>query len=112
MRIAKVIGTVTLNRSHPSYRGAKLRLVVPIDLKELIEQREPAADPLVAWDELGTRDGDLIALSEGPEAAQPFRPEVKAIDAYATALLDHLNIDQTLARTMFESDEEAKDESC
>jgi microcompartment protein CcmK/EutM len=104
MRIAKVIGTVTLNRSHSSYGGANLRLVVPMKLEELVEEREPAADPLVAWDQLGTRHGDLIALSEGPEAAQPFRPEVKAIDAYATALLDRLNIDKALVRTMLERD--------
>lgn len=104
MRIAKVIGTVTLNRSHSSYRGANLRLVVPMKLEELVEEREPAADPLVAWDQLGTRYGDLIALSEGPEAAQPFRPEIKAIDAYATALLDRLNIDESLVRTMLERD--------
>ena len=59
---------------------------------------------MVAWDELGTRYGDLIALSEGPEAAQPFRPEIKAVDAYATALIDQLNINESLARTMLKED--------
>jgi microcompartment protein CcmK/EutM len=104
MRIAKVIGKVTLNRAHPSFRGATLRLVLPLALRDVVEQREPASEPLVAWDELGTGEGDLIALSEGPEAAQPFRPEVKPVDAYATALLDHLNIDTAVARTMLKLD--------
>jgi hypothetical protein len=32
MRIAKVVGTVTLNRCHSSFVGARLRLVVPLSL--------------------------------------------------------------------------------
>ena len=42
----------------------------------------PTADPLVVWDELGAGNGSLIALSEGAEAAQPFRPDIKPVDAY------------------------------
>ena len=35
MRIAKVIGTVTLSQWHESFQGASLRLVVPLSLAEL-----------------------------------------------------------------------------
>jgi hypothetical protein len=31
-------------------------------------------------------------LSEGPEAAQPFLPELKPVDAYNAGILDHLDI--------------------
>ena len=92
MRIAKIIGTVTLSTSHPSFRGARLRLAVPLSLEELTGEAEPAADPLVVWDPWGAGIGDLIALSEGPEAAQPFRPEIKPIEAYNAAILDHIDI--------------------
>lgn len=92
MRIARVIGTVTLCRQHPSFRGTRLKLVLPLSLAELTGQAEPAADPLVVWDELGAGIGDRIAVSEGPEAAQPFRPEIKPVDAYNTAILDHIDI--------------------
>lgn len=91
MRIAKVVGTVTLNRCHPSYSGARLRLVVPLSLEELKGQA-PQADELVAWDEHGAGLGSLVAISEGAEAAQPFRPELKPVDAYAAAILDYVNV--------------------
>ena len=78
MRIAKVVGTVTLNRCHPSFEGARLRLVVPLSLAELRGEREPQADEMVVWDENGAGLGSLIAVSEGAEATQPFRPELKA----------------------------------
>ena len=52
----------------------------------------PAADDLVAWDDLGAGIGDLIATSEGAEAAQPFRPEAKPVDVYNAAILDQVDI--------------------
>jgi hypothetical protein len=33
-----------------------------------------------------------VALSEGGEAAQPFRPELKPVDAYNAAILDELDV--------------------
>ena len=92
MRIAEIIGTVTLNRCHPSFRGARLRLAVPLSLKNLASDEPATADPLVLWDELGAGEGSLVALSEGPEAAQPFRPEIKPVDAYNAALLDSVDL--------------------
>lgn len=92
MRIAKVIGSVVLNRGHASFAGASLRLAVPMTLEELAGKREPAGEPLVVWDELGAGEGSLIALSESGEAAQPFRPELKPVDAYNSAILDELII--------------------
>ena len=90
MRIAKIVGTVTLNRSVPEFVGARLRLAVPMSLANLAGNEEPAADELVLWDELGSGLGDLVALSEGGEAAQPFRPNNKPVDAYNAAILDKL----------------------
>jgi microcompartment protein CcmK/EutM len=93
MRIAKVIGTVTLNRCHPSFIGARLRLVVPLSLAELKGEQLPQAEEMVVWDENGAGLGSLIAVSEGAEATQPFRPEMKAVDAYASAILDEVNVE-------------------
>jgi microcompartment protein CcmK/EutM len=91
MRIAEIIGTVTLNRCHPSFQGARLRLAVPLTLANLLEHTAAEAEPLVVWDELGAGIGSRIALSEGPEAAKPFRPEIKPVDSYNAALLDSLD---------------------
>jgi ethanolamine utilization protein EutN len=98
MRIAKVVGTVTMNQPHPSMVGARLRLIVPLSLAELRDGVAPQADEIVAWDDLGAGIGSLVAISEGAEAAQPFRPNYKPIDVYISAILDHLDIDQNLLR--------------
>jgi ethanolamine utilization protein EutN len=92
MRIAQVIGTVTLNRCHSTFIGARLRLCVPLSLNELANGAAPAAEELVVWDELGAGVGSRIALSEGAEAAQPFRPENKPVDAYNAAILDEIEV--------------------
>lgn len=91
MRIAKVIGTVTLSQCHESFTGAGLRLVVPLSLAEL-HGDEPQADEMVVWDDNGAGVGSLIAMSEGGEASQPFRPLDKPVDAYASAILDEINL--------------------
>ena len=92
MRIAKILGTVTLNRSLPEFAGASLRLAVPMSLANLTGDEEPAAEELVLWDEFGSGVGELVALSEGGEAAQPFRPLLKPVDAYCAMIIDELDI--------------------
>jgi len=91
MRIAKVVGTVTLNRCHPSFEGARLRLATPLSLVEL-KGAAPQADQIVVWDDNGAGIGSLIAVSEGAEATQPFRPNLKPVDAYASAILDSIDL--------------------
>lgn len=93
MRIAQVVGTVTLCQLHPSFQGARLKLAVPLSLQNLTERTEPDGEPVVVWDELGAGIGDRIALAEGSEAAQPFRPDIKPVDAYNAAILDRVEID-------------------
>jgi ethanolamine utilization protein EutN len=92
MRIAQVIGTVTLNRCHESFVGARLRLAVPLSLANLATGAEMTAEELVVWDDLGAGEGSRIALTEGAEAAQPFRPLDKPVDAYNAAILDQIEI--------------------
>jgi ethanolamine utilization protein EutN len=91
MRLGTTIGTVTLVEPHPTMRGGVLRLVVPLATSDLKAGDGPA-EPLVAWDDLGAGDGQLVAFSEGGEAAQPFRPDDKPVDAYIAALIDHLEV--------------------
>ena len=92
MRLAKVIGTITLNQCTQEFEGATLKAVVPMNLEELRQENTDSTDFLVLWDELGTRNGDVVALSEGGEAAQPFRPAIKPVDAYNAALLDEIDL--------------------
>lgn len=98
MRFGKTIGTVTLVEPHPTMRGGVLRLVVPLSGADLarasgdVTRADGPAEPLVAWDDLGAGDGQLVAFSEGGEAAQPFYPLDKPVDASIAALIDHLEL--------------------
>ena len=93
MRIAEVIGTVTLNRAHPSFAGASLRLAIPLATSDLVGRTRPGGDTLVVYDEFGAGMGCRIAVSEGAEAAQPFYPDVKPVDAYNAAILDRVQLE-------------------
>lgn len=90
MRIAEVIGRITLNKYHPSLRGATWLVAVPLTLDGLSGEARGRGEPLVVFDELGASPGAQIAFSEGAEAAAPFYPDTKPIDAYNAAILDTL----------------------
>ena len=92
MRIADVIGTVTLSRWHPSVSGATWKLVVPLSWDDLLGRAAEPAEEVVVYDELGAGIGSRIALSEGREAAMPFYPDAKPLDAYNAAILDSLDV--------------------
>ncbi len=92
MRIAEVIGTVTLSRCHPSVAGHCWIIGVPFSLKALKEKAVPDGEDLVILDELGAGPGQTIGISEGAEAAMPFHPHKKPIDAYCACLLDTISV--------------------
>jgi ethanolamine utilization protein EutN len=92
MRIAEVIGTVTLSRAHPSLLGGRWVIGVPFSLKALRQNGEPDGEDLVIFDNLGAGSGSKIGFSEGGEAAVPFLPERKPVDAYCACILDTINV--------------------
>ena len=92
MKLARTIGSVTLSKAHPGMYQTKLRCIELIDSIDQLEQQPLGGDTVVAWDLCSTGIGDLVALAEGPEAAQPFRPDVKPIDASIVALIDQTDL--------------------
>src|SRR5262249_18270425 len=92
MRIAKVIGTVTLSRCHTSLTGSRWIIGVPYSLKALRANGEPDGEDLVIFDNLQAGAGSRIGFSEGGEAAVPFLPEKKPVDAYCACILDQVNV--------------------
>jgi ethanolamine utilization protein EutN len=92
MRIAEVIGTVTLSRMHPSVRGFRWVIGVPFSLKALQKNGPPDGEDLVIFDSLGAGNGSRIGFSEGGEAAAPFHPEKKPVDAYCACILDQVSV--------------------
>lgn len=98
MRIARVIGTVTLNRRLAELKPGRLLVAQALDEQALAGHADHAPrasampESLVVFDELGAGAGQLIAVSEGREASMPFHPDDVPVDAYAAAILDCLEI--------------------
>ncbi|MEZ6066788.1 MAG: EutN/CcmL family microcompartment protein [Planctomycetaceae bacterium] len=93
MRIAEVIGSVTLSRWHPSLTAASWKVVTPLNAVGLRGDEAGRGEPFVVFDELGAGIGSQIAVSEGGEAVAPFYPEVRPIDAYNAAILDRVELE-------------------
>jgi ethanolamine utilization protein EutN len=92
MRIAEVIGRVTLSRFLPQLRGARLMIALPMPLKALTEGSPMRGEDVVVYDKLGASPGGLIGVSEGREAANPFGKTKVPVDAYCACLIDHLAV--------------------
>lgn len=99
MRVATVVGRVTLSRRIDEIAGGRLLIVAPHALQELAaganadakaQPRPSSADMVVAYDELSPGQGTLIALAEGREAANGILPRIAPLDAYVAAVLDDL----------------------
>ena len=94
MRVSQVIGRVTLCIQDPSFKGGRWLVVSPLDAGQMNEAcaKAPAisAQPsLVAYDNLGAGDGDIVGIVEGAEATAPFDFPIP-IDAITVAIFDSL----------------------
>ncbi|RMF43188.1 MAG: carbon dioxide concentrating mechanism protein CcmL [Planctomycetota bacterium] len=106
MKLHRIIGQVTLSRGHAGYANARLLLAEPEGWTAIGGPRESAPDLIVVWDDLGAGEGSRVAVSDGAEAAQPFRPELKAVDAYNAAIIDCVHVDpRAVARIQFDQPE-------
>ena len=92
MRIAEVIGRVTMARLHPSLRGGRFLITLPMPLEALVQGSPRRGEEVIAYDDLGAGPGALIGLSEGREAANPFGKTKTPIDAYCACLLDRVEV--------------------
>ncbi len=91
MRIAEVIGRVTLSRANPQLKGGRLLIALAMPLSALTESDPARGEEVVVYDILGAGPGSLIGLSEGREAANPFGKTKTPIDAYCACLIDELS---------------------
>ena len=94
MRLAHVTGKLTLNRKLEELRPGSFLIceaVGPTNLAALPQQQprsNPMPESLVVFDQLGASPGDLIAFTEGREAANPFHPLLVPLDATSAAIID------------------------
>ena len=89
MIIAKVLGTVVATVKDPGFEGKKLIIVQAHVLKE--GQLAPGNTMLVANDDLGAREGDFVAVSQGSSARMAPSMKATATDAVVIALIDRID---------------------
>ena len=96
MRIARVIGTVTLNCKLAEVLPGRYLLVRTCNRGTLAGVNEGNDETLVMYDELGARAGDHVGLVEGREATAPFHPNRVPFDSYNACILDEIDFQPIL----------------
>lgn len=91
MRIAKVLGKMTLNRRLGELPPGSYLLVDSCNRGTLAGKNDGNGENLVVFDNLAAREGDRIGFVEGREACNPFHPARVPFDAYCAAILDDVN---------------------
>lgn len=93
MRLGIVRGHVVLNPAIASYRGRTLAVVEPVTVENLSAANgKGGGKALIAVDELGAADGQMVAFTEGREAANPFWPDSVPVDAYCALIVDSIDV--------------------
>jgi len=95
MRIAQVIGRITLNVQDPSFKGGRWLMCNPVDAKDFntacnVPPPHSSQMSLVAYDNIGAGEGDIVGIVEGTEATAPFDHDIP-IDAITVAIFDSLH---------------------
>jgi ethanolamine utilization protein EutN len=93
MRFGIVRGHLTLNPAVESYRGKTLLVVEPITMENLrAKNGKGGGKALIAVDELGAGEGQIVAFTEGREASNPFWPTSVPVDAYCSLIVDSIDV--------------------
>jgi microcompartment protein CcmK/EutM len=90
MRLGIVRGHVVLNSCVPSLCGSRLLVVEPITAENLQARNgSGGGKPLIVADHLAPAVGQIIAFTEGAEAANAYWPEQVPVDAYCALIAQH-----------------------
>jgi microcompartment protein CcmK/EutM len=93
MRFGIVRGHVVLTPAVAAYQGKTLVVVEPVTTRNLRDRNGlGGGKSLVAIDELGAAKGQMVAFTEGREAANPFWPEAVPVDAYCSLIVDSIDL--------------------
>ena len=85
-------GTVVLSEAIPEFRGIRLLVVEPVTAENLSKNNgDGGGKALIVADRLGPGTGQMIAFTEGSEAANPFWPKLVPVDAYCALIVNNLD---------------------
>jgi ethanolamine utilization protein EutN len=92
MRLGIVRGHLTLNLAVQAYRGKTLVVLEPVTMENLRADNGLAGGKaLIAIDALGAAEGQMVAFTEGREAANPYWPDAVPVDAYCSLIVDTIS---------------------
>jgi len=92
MRLGRVRGEIVLNAAVGSLRGNRLVIVEPVTAENLAADNGlGGGKALIAVDRLGAAEGQMVAFTEGREAANPYWPEHVPVDAYCALIVKSVN---------------------
>lgn len=95
MRLGWVRGHITLNLCVDVLKGCTLAVVEPIAMTNLQAGNGlGGGKSLIAVDGIGAAEGQMIAFTEGREAANPFWPSPSPVDAYCALIVDRIDLNQ------------------
>jgi microcompartment protein CcmK/EutM len=93
MRLGIVRGRVTLAPALDSLHSRTLAIVEPVTMENLrAKNGQAGGKAFIAVDELGAATGQMVGLTEGREAANPFWPKPVPIDAYVSLIVDTIDV--------------------
>lgn len=100
MKVARVVGKLSLQKEHPSLLGRRWIVAVSQSLATLAGEPGPDVEEVIAVDDLGVVAGNFVGISDGREACAPYEPERKPVDAYTSCLLDEWSVDPDEVRRL------------
>jgi microcompartment protein CcmK/EutM len=99
LRIGIVRGQVVLNAAIPEFKGIRLLVVEPVTAENLAKNDgSGGGKALIVADHLGPGMGQMIAFTEGSEAANPYWPELVPVDAYCALIVNNLDYRPPVAK--------------
>jgi microcompartment protein CcmK/EutM len=88
MQIGRVVGTVVSTRKHPTFEGAKLLLVQPLNIDDT-----PRGAALLAIDGVGAGvDEKVLVVLEGRAAGEALGHKGAPVDAAIIGIIDTVTV--------------------
>ena len=88
MELARVRGSLVLNKALQSLSGKKLRVIEEVDARNV----EKPGELMISFDYIGAGEGQIVLYECGPESALAFYPIMTGSDANIIAIVDDLNM--------------------
>jgi ethanolamine utilization protein EutN len=98
MFLGKVVGTVWSTKKSPDLEGVRFLIVHPYDL-----DKEPTKNIVVVADRMGAGTGEIVMCAFGKAARTAIGNQDMAIEAAVVAIVDRVDITETLSAEMSEA---------